>query len=365
MNLEDKEITIDFSALWKILAEEKWKIIISSIFCAIFAAIFVFNKPNEYTSTSSIMPELETSSMGGISKYAGLASLAGINLNEMSASDALRPDLYPNIINNTSFFVFLLDQPVKSSEGKVLKFYDFYLGKYEIKDENLSKKKGIISIIKNWLGIDNNQVKVNLEEQNEVIFIPEQKGEIIEELKEKITANMDKKSGIINIIVELPDPIISATVAQLTTNYLTDFVSNYRTDKARKDVEFLANRLSEAKGKYYSTQAKKAQYSDQFAASTMRLQSADIQRERIESDYRVNSSFYQELLKQYETAMLKVQEETPVFKILQKPIVPYKKSGPKRLTILFSFAVLGTFIGVLITILRNNNFSKILIYNKV
>jgi hypothetical protein len=106
-------------------------------------------------------------------------------------------------------------------------------------------------------------------------------------------------------------------------NYLNTFVTNYRTEKTRKDVNFWDQRLLEAKNKYYNTQAKKAQYSDQFAAPTIRFQSIDIRREKIESDYRVAFSFYQQLLQQYENAKLKVQQETPVFKTLQQPVIPY------------------------------------------
>jgi LPS O-antigen subunit length determinant protein (WzzB/FepE family) len=156
--------------------------------------------------------------------------------------------------------------------------------------------------------------------------------------------------------------MVSAQVAKISMDYLTEFVTNYRTEKAKHDLNFLAERLGEAKGKYYNTQAKKAQYSDQFSAPTIRLQSADIQRERIESDYRVTSSFYQELLQQYETAKLKVQQETPVFKILQQPVVPFKKSGPKRVIVVLFSMFCGAFVGLFLVLIKKNRYKSILIY---
>ena len=311
------------------------------------------------------MPELESSSIGGLGKYAGLASLAGINLSDMTSSDAVRPDLYPNVINNTSFFLFLLDQNIKTSEGEKVKFKDFYYKVYEVEDEvtgDGNNNKGFIETVRGWFGIEQKKLAFKNNLPGEVIYLSKTKGEVIEELMEKITANMDKKTGIISISAKLPDPLVAAQVAQLSMNYLTDFVTKYRTEKSRKDVEFLAGRLSEAKSKYYSTQAKKAQYSDQFSAPTIRLQTADIQRERIESDYRVNSSFYQELLQQYETARLKVQQETPVFKILQNPVIPYKKSGPRRLIMIVGFSVLGAFFGIFWIIFKKNKFREVFIY---
>lgn len=362
---EEKELTINFSLLWEVVYQGKWWVISIGFVIALLVAILLFQKPNEYTSTASVMPELESSSIGGLSKYAGLASLAGINLSDMASSDAIRPDLYPNVINNTSFFLFLLEQKVKTSDGKLIKFRDFYYNAYEIENDSVKNKgnKGIIDTIRDWVGIGQKKVTAQADSPKQVIFLTKIEGKVIEELMEKVTANMDKKTGIISLSAKLPDPLVAAQVAQISMNYLTEFVTNYRTEKSRKDVNFLAERLAEAKGKYYSTQAKKAQYSDQFAMATIRLQSADIQRERIESDYRVTSSFYQQLLQQYETAKLKVQQETPVFKILQQPVVPYEKSGPRRLILIIMSALVGGFIGIALLLIRKGSYKEVFIYS--
>jgi uncharacterized protein involved in exopolysaccharide biosynthesis len=370
-NEEEKELSIDFKVLYNLAISFKWILLLVSLFLGLITAIYVFNKPNEYTSTTSVMPELETSGIGGgLSKYAGLASLAGINLSDMAGSDAIRPDLYPNVINNTTFFLYLLDQKVKLSSGEEIKFKDFYFNVYEIDlEEDLgtaksgSKKEGsVIDNIRNVLGIGLPPINNNLRKNGAYVFLSKTKGEVIEDLMEKVAANMDKKTGIISVSAEFPDPMVSAQVAKISMDYLTEFVTNYRTEKAKHDLNFLAERLSEAKGKYYNTQAKKAQYSDQFSAPTIRLQSADIQRERIESDYRVTSSFYQELLQQYETAKLKVQQETPVFKILQQPVVPFKKSGPKRVIVVLFSMFCGAFVGLFLVLIKKNRYKSILIY---
>jgi uncharacterized protein involved in exopolysaccharide biosynthesis len=369
-NQEEKELSIDFNALLNLAFSVKWTLLLISLVFGLLAAIYVFNKPNEYTSTTSVMPELETTGIGkGLSKYAGLASLAGINLSDMAGSDAIRPDLYPNVINNTTFFLYLLEQKVRLSNGKEVKFGDFYYEVYKINLEEeinssqpgISKKAGFIDKIRNFLGIGLPPINNSLRKNSEFVFLSKKKGEIIEDLMKKVSANMDKKTGIISVSAEFPDPIVSAQVAKISMDYLTTFVTNYRTEKAKHDLNFLAERLSEARGKYYNTQAKKAKYSDQFSAPTIRLQSADIQRERIDSDYRVSSSFYQELLQQYETAKLKVQQETPVFKILQNPVIPYKKSGPDRLIIIVITASFGAFLFFNWFLYKNNKFGEIFI----
>jgi uncharacterized protein involved in exopolysaccharide biosynthesis len=347
--MEDKEINIDFAFIFSLISKSRSLMLLFGFLFALTSAIVVFNKPNIYLSTASIMPEYQVSGVpNGLGKFAGLANLAGININDMAGSDAVRPDLYPSIINNTSFFLYLLKQKVKTREGKEITFEEFYLNAFQIKNDNKSEL-GVIDRLKHFFGFKNNEVLVPLEKSNkDIIVIRKGTGKTIENLIEKITAGMDKKTGIISISVELPDPLVAAQVAQITTNYLTDFVTNYRTEKVKLDLDFLSRRLIEAKSRYFNSQEKKALYSDKFSEPTIRLKSADIQRERIDSDYKVSSNFYQELLKEYETAKLKVQKETPVFKILQKPIVPYEKIGPSRLKTILIFCIIGLCFGLFV-----------------
>lgn len=358
--MEERELTIDFTALWRVIINGKWFIVLIGMFFTTVGSVVVFNQPNEYTSNASVMPELESSSSGGLSKFAGLASLAGVDLSSISSSDAIRPDLYPSVINNTSFFLFLLNQEVKTSENKREKFLDFYIRTYELEEDTISNQKGLISKFKEMLGFHSQDLFIRQDSTEELIYMPEFKGEIIEDLKEKIIANMDKKTGIIGVSVELPDPVTAAFVAKISMNYLTDFVTNYRTEKTRQDLDFLGRQLGEARGKYYNTQSKKAQYSDQFQSPTIRLQSADVQRERIEADYRVSSSFYSQLLQQYETAKMELQKQTPVFKALEQPVIPYEKSRPRRSLTLIALFILGNCSGLLLLMFRKRTFSKVL-----
>jgi len=68
---------------------------------------------------ASIMPELQTRSALALSRFGALAELTGINLDTDGAiTEAVRPDLYPNILNSNQFRVEALNQPVVSLAGK-------------------------------------------------------------------------------------------------------------------------------------------------------------------------------------------------------------------------------------------------------
>lgn len=339
---EKEIITISYRFLLQILWKEK---ILFSLIVFIFIGfglLHAFLAKEQFVSEGKILPELQSKN-GKFDNLAGLASLAGIDVNNMDGSDAIRPDIYPYILKSTPFFLALFQQEIKTKENKTLKFQDYY-HQYIENGEEISEK---------------NLRKYPVKEDG-FLVLNRSSERRIEKLEKLIDASIDIKSGIISIAVKMPDPVVAAKVARFSMDYLTNYITKYRTDKQKKDVDFLEGKVQAAKGKYYSSQTQKAQYSDQFQLPTIRLQSADIQRERIEADYRTNSTFYNELLKKYEEAKIRLQQETPVFQVLEPPTTPADKTEPKRALILISYMFLGGIIAIIATLIKNKNFKQVI-----
>ncbi|WP_394995879.1 Wzz/FepE/Etk N-terminal domain-containing protein [Emticicia sp.] len=341
---EEKDIiSIDFGAFFKILWKEKvWIFVITALF-TILGLVYAFSLREEFTASGKILPEYQ-SKAGGLGQFAGLASLAGVDIGSAvtGGGDAIRPDLYPDVLKSTPFFLDLFQIKIKTKENKEMlfsQFYDQYILDNKIKEENKKLK----------YPISNQYIAVSYQTENN-----------LKDLRERINAAIDKKTGLLTVTVKMPDPVVATLITRYSMDYLTNYITNYRTEKAKKDLDFLAERLDAAKGKYYNNQAKKAQYSDQFQQSMMKLQSADLQRERIESEYKISSSFYNSLLQKYEEAKLKIQQETPVLKVLEPPVVPNKKSEPKKAIIAIISAFLGGIIGVMIALIRKKNYKQVL-----
>jgi uncharacterized protein involved in exopolysaccharide biosynthesis len=341
---EEKDIiSIDFGAFFKIIWKEKFWVVIITVFITILGLLYAFSLREEFVSSGKILPEYQ-SKAGGLGQFAGLASLAGVDIGSAATGggDAVRPDLYPDVLKSTPFFLDLFQIKVKTKENKEMlfsQFYDQYVLDNKIKDENK---------------------KLKFPTSNQYIAISYQTENNLKDLRERINASIDKKTGLLTVTVKMPDPVVATLITRYSMDYLTNYITNYRTEKAKKDLDFLAERLDAAKGKYYNNQAKKAQYSDQFQQSMMKLQSADLQRERIESEYKISSSFYNNLLQKYEEAKLKIQQETPVLKVLEPPVVPNKKSEPKKAIIAIISTFLGGIIGIIFALLRKKNYSQVL-----
>lgn len=344
MNQEVDLNNINIKALWKILKKEKWIIIgITSLF-TVSGGLYSYSLKEEFRSEGKILPEIQSKS-GSIGQFAGLAALAGVDIAAAtSGSDAVRPDLYPDVVRSTPFFLELFKSKFKNKSGKEIVFQDFYNrvvlnGKNKLEDQ-----------------------KSKYSESENYITLSLQSEKNIKDLKKRIICIYEKKTGIISISVKLPDPVLAADVTHFTLKYLTQYIINYRTEKESRDLIFLEDRLRTARGKYYNSQNRKAEYSDQMPLEYLKNQSIDVQRERIESDYKISSTFYNSLLQKYEEAKLKKQQITPIIKILDPPVVSNIKVEPNRSMIIIGFTFFGIILGIIISVLRKNNYKKIAFY---
>jgi uncharacterized protein involved in exopolysaccharide biosynthesis len=342
--MEEKEefISINFKAFWTILKKEKWLIIGLTTLVTILGGFYAFSLKEEFVSEGKILPEV-ASKGGSMGQFAGLAALAGVDLGSASAgTDAVRPDLYPDVLKSTPFFINLLNAKVTDRNAKEIKFQTFH--EKSILDGKFKKE----------------DLKAKFAMSDKYVVLDKHTENTLKDLRQRITCSYDKKTGVIGISVKMPDPVVAASVAKYSMDYLTDYIINYRTEKLKRDLDFLAERLDIAKGKYYNKQESKASYSDRVPLEALRFQAADLQRERIEAEYKTASSFYTTLLQKYEEAKLKVQQETPVIKVLEPPVVPNLKSEPKKSIILMGFFLIGGIFSFLISLLKSKNYKKIL-----
>jgi uncharacterized protein involved in exopolysaccharide biosynthesis len=339
--MEEKEdiITIDFKALFKILWKEKlWILLITSIF-TLGGICYAFTAREEFVSEGKLLPEISGGSGNSLGGLANLIGVGGFELGMKGNTEAIRPDLYPDILKSTPFFLRLFNQNFFTKNGENQNFEKFYNLKVEGGEKPESDDLILIKVKPEGV------ITLNKLTENRIL-----------DLQERINANIDKKSGVISVSVKMPDPVVAASITKFAIDYMTEYVTEYRTEKIRKEVDFLGEKVASSKGKLYNIQERKALYSDQFSAPTIRLQSADVQRERIESEHKISSSFYNELLKKYEEAKIKLQQETPVFKIYNPPLVPNYKSEPRRLVIIVIFTILGFLIGAGISIFIKGNY---------
>lgn len=303
----------------------------------VVALVVAFSIPKEYTTTVMLAPEVEgvSRSLGGLSALAGMA---GINMGSGESSDALYPDLYPDIVSSVGFTTELFNVPVKDAEGEL----DTNLYTYLKEEQRSPWWSAIISFPFKCLGWVMSLFKEEEEGTdggvNPFQLTKDEDG-VVKALNERIAVSVDKKTSLISLSVTMQDPLISATMTDTVMAKLQDYITEYRTNKARHDLDFTQKLYDEAQKKYYDAQQAYADYVDMN--QNISLRSVQTRQERLQNEMNLAYNLYNQTAQQLQLAKAKVQENTPVYTIVQAATVPLKASKPSKLMILVGFVFLA------------------------
>lgn len=290
MNINDEDIDLRafFSKIW-----EKKLLLLSIIsITAIISIIYALSLQNIYTSKSLLLPSNSEQTMSQkIGGYSALAGIAGVSLDSDGAS--------------------------KSQEAiERIKSFEFFSKHFlpNIKLEN-------IMAVKKWNKADNEIIyysnqydsKNSLWVRNPSYYsrkIPSSQ-EAYDVYKEILTITENNKTAFINISITHKSPIIAKTWVSLIIEQINESMRKEDQKQAQKSIEFL-NELAE----------------------TTKIQS-------------IKDVISNLLENQMQTLMLTSSNDAYVFKIIDYPIVPEKKSGPSRAII----SILGIILGFIISLI--------------
>jgi uncharacterized protein involved in exopolysaccharide biosynthesis len=124
---------------------------------------------------------------------------------------------------------------------------------------------------------------------------------------------------------------------------LQDFITDYRTKKARVDLEFSRKAYQEAMQRYEQARRRYANYTD--ANRRLFLEAYRSEQSKLSQELQIQQQIYSQASAQLQQAEMDVQKETPAFTVLEPATVPVRKAGPARakMCIIFLFlAFLGT-----------------------
>ena len=301
----------------------------------ILSCVYIFSLPRYYTADTKLAPEMENSL--GKGSLSSIASSLGFDIGEIQTTDAITPLLYPDLMEDNGFITSLFNVKVKSKDSNINTIYYNYL-KY------LQKKPW-------WLSIFSTEKKENDIKLIDAYNLSKKDDEIASTIRDKILLHVNSKSGVISIIVQDQDPLISKTMTDSVREKLQTYITNYRTNKARTDYEYYKKLTFNAKQEYEKVRRQYASMAD--ASTNVSLRSVELRMEDLENDMQLKFNTYTNLNNQLQAAKAKVQERTPVFTILKGAAVPIKPSGPKRI-IFVAVITLLTFIGTAIWIVRKD-----------
>jgi uncharacterized protein involved in exopolysaccharide biosynthesis len=330
---QEEESSVDYGQIFATLKKYKRLYMKVLLITFIGACVYTLGLRNYYTCEVLLSPELSTTNR---STNMALLTQLGMNMRtSMMATEALYPTVYPELMNSTDFKATLFNVPVhKKDSTRILSYYD-----YLAHEQKPSWWGAIISAPFRALGeligtkdtIDQHKV--------DPFMLTKEQSQIVKAINQKVVCDVDQKSMVISITVTDQDPLICATIADTVQQRLQNFITDYRTKKAKVDLEFCQKLFKESKARYDKARQLYASYSD--ANQDMILQSYKTKLIDLENEMQLQFNNYNAVARQLQAAEAKVQEDTPAFTLLQSATVPVKKSGPARSKMVLVFLFLA------------------------
>ena len=230
---------------------------------------------------------------------------------------------------STPFLLELFDARVRTADGKVDTTLVAYLDELSAPWWSYILRAPGMAVggIKSLLGGDKEELPVDSLAGGSIELSEKEAGKL-KSLRESVLANVDKKTSITTLTVTLQDPKVTATVADSVVSKLQQYITAYRTRKAKEDCRYLEQLYRERQAEYYEAQQRYANYVD--ANSNVVFQSTLAERERLQNDMSLAYQVYSQVAQQLQVARAKVQEEKPVFAVVEPAGVPREPSGTSR-----------------------------------
>lgn len=334
---DDDEFQIDWMGILRQVLAIRKKLYIAAAAGLVLGILIALGTPKQYTVSVTLSPEMGSGKSGS-----GLASMAASFLGGSVGSDspdALNATLAPDIVASTPFLLELFDARVVSQDKQIDTTFTAYL------DE---QKSSWLSYVLAAPGMAISGIKSLFSSQTKgktetvltgTIELKKEDADKLKGLRQLIMAEVDKKTAITTLSVTLQDPKVTATIADTVVSKLQQYITTYRTSKAKEDCQYLEKLFKERQQEYYDAQQRYARYVD--ANSNVVFQSTMAERERLQNDMNLSYQVYSQVAQQLQVARAKVQEEKPVFAVVEPAVVPLNPSGTSRKVIVLGFIFLA------------------------
>ena len=334
----DDEQEIDIMELISKLWKKKTMIIKWCVVGAIIGLIAGFSIPKTYTAGVTFAPETQQKTNSSVSS---IASMMGVNLN--NNVDAISVEMYPDIVHSTPFIYELFDLPVtfERKDSTITTDLLDYMKEYQ-KSAWWSHVIGAPFKVLGWVMSIGKEKEVDVDipiSELNVSNLPKKERSVVKFFAENIMVNVDKKTGKTSMSLELQDPLVVATVMEAVTDNLKNYMSDYRTSKARQDIENLEVICDQRKADYYLAQQAYAQSVD--GNKNVARKSAQAELERLQQEMNLAYQVYSQVATQLEGARIQAEQAKPVFVIIDPITVPLRKTAPSKAKMLVIFTFLA------------------------
>jgi uncharacterized protein involved in exopolysaccharide biosynthesis len=332
---------VDLTEMLRMLWRGRIRIILITAVFTVIGILFTLSTPTEYTVNVKVIPEIQIPN-ANLGRLGGLAAQFGLGGSMGSGSvDFIPTQMYPEILSSTYFLGEIITKQVYLDSIQDSITYQEYFIEHQESNTLVKYTLGLPSMIIKSLRPASDSVTNDDNQQNNFQRVNPLQIAAMNRVSGSTELVRVEDTGVFNIRVTTQHPEVSLQLSKEIYGELSNYLTRYKTEKARNNLVFIQERLEDARIEFEYTQTKMAQLIDQNKGAL--TESARMMQQMLQSEYNVKFNVYNSLTDQSEQAKIKVQEETPVLTIIQPPLYPLKKSGPNHMIIVFISAFLGLF----------------------
>lgn len=335
------ELEIDWIGIFSKLLKHWKQIFLISFIFGVLGIVSALTMTRQYNVTMTLAPEIANRTNSSLSSITSMLGLNGVALNP--GTDAMSITLFPEICQSTPFLAALLDVPLtsyvseKQQEEGVQPLQTTVYKHFSGEDK---EKKGLSKWLESLKKEKDEKPYTGVVDATE---LPSKQAMVVKALGNSISAVVDKKTGVTSISVTMDDRMMAKQLADTVCTRLQKYVSEYRTKKAKADYEYYVSLAQEARETQIKAQAAYARSVD-YDRSVI-LQSKNSEKERLRADANLASDIYSQLAQQRELARAKIQEEKPVYAVVQPATLPQQAMNSRVKRVLI-WGFIGVFLSL-------------------
>ena len=324
---------------WQNLLSKGWRgkkfIITVTVVFMFLGLISALTMTRIYTSKVTLVPELGKSTSSSLSSLSSMLGLGGMTMG--SSADAYHVTVYPEVVASTPFVAKMFDMRVTDPKKGIDTTLVGYLTR-----ERFSIGNVIGYVTKPIFSLFSNKEEETKGNELNLFHLTKEQDRIVKTMNKAIQVDVDKKTGETTIQVTMDNPVIAATVADTVCKRLRECIVEYRTRKAREDLENYKKIADESYQRYLKASKAYAYYQDHNRG--LILNAVISEGSRLSNELQIASQLYQQMKLQAEMARGKVIDEKPVFAIIQPATVPLLPQNSRAKVLL-----IWTFVGFVLS----------------
>ena len=324
---------------WQDLLSKAWRgkkvIITVTVVFMFLGLISALTMTRLYTSKVTLVPELGKSTSSSLSSLSNMLGLGGMTMG--SSADAYHVTVYPEVVASTPFVAKMFDMRVTDPKKGIDTTLIGYLSR-----ERFSIGNVIGYVTKPIFSLFSNKEEETKGNELNLFHLTKEQDRIVKTMNKAIQVDVDKKTGETTIQVTMDNPVIAATVADTVCKHLREYIVEYRTRKAREDLENYKKIADESYQRYLKASKAYAYYQDHNRG--LILNAVISEGSRLSNELQIASQLYQQMKLQAEMARGKVIDEKPVFAIIQPATVPLLPQNSRAKVL-----IIWTFVGFVLS----------------